>query len=277
MNTNKNKLISMTEAAGWVTDGAIVALGGNVLHRSPNAFARALARRQVKNLELVKTAGAYDIDLLCAVGAVRAVSAGFIGYENEFGLCPHYRKGVESGAIEAKEHACYTVITALRAAAYGVPFMPVNGLQGSDLIAQRGFQYVTDPYNGTSVLTIPAIRPDWAIIHVQEADAYGNARILGQKFEDVLLSRAAKNVIITTEKIVDRFAFERQAGSADIPAFLVKGVVHAPHGAAPGSCAGLYEIDGKAVASFLASPSTEGIQSHLDAYATADEKRGGTR
>lgn len=271
------KMVSLEEAASWIHSGDLLALGGNVLHRSPNAFVRELARQGKKDLELVKTAGAYDIDLLCAAGAVRAVSAGFVGYENQFGLCPHYRKAVESGVVEAKEHACYTVISALRAASYGVPFMPVNGLQGSDLIAQRGFRYAIDPYTGDQVLTIPAITPDWAIIHVHEADKEGNARIHSQKFEDVLMTRAAKNVIITAERIFDRFQFERNMNQTDIPAFLVKGVVHAPRGAAPGSCPGLYEIDVRGVHEFLESAARGELHQHLESYQSKDQKRGAKR
>lgn len=272
-----HKLVSLEEAASWIRSGDILALGGNVLHRSPNAFVRELARQGKQDLEIVKTAGAYDIDLLCAAGAVRAVSAGFVGYENQFGLCPHYRKAVESGVVEAKEHACYTVITALRAASYGVPFMPVNGLQGSDLIAQRGFRYVRDPYTGEQVVTIPAIIPDWAIIHVHEADSEGNARIYGQKFEDVLMTRAAKHVIITTERIIDCFQLERNMSQTDIPAFLVKGVVHTPRGAAPGSCPGVYEIDERGVTDFLQKSSRGALDQHLENCRNNDHKRGAKR
>ena len=87
-----------------------LALGGNSLHRVPHAFVHALARRTDVRLHLVKTAGAYDIDVLCLAGLVDSVAAGFVGYESQYGLAPHYRHAVESGITAAREHACYTVI-----------------------------------------------------------------------------------------------------------------------------------------------------------------------
>src|SRR5256885_537933 len=148
----RNKVTSLRQAIALVPDNAVVALGGNTLHRAPAAAVHELIRQRKRGLELVKTAGAYDVDLLCGVGCVSAVSAGFVGYETVFGLAPMYRRAVESGAVEAREHACYTIIAGLRAASQGVPFMPLNGLQGSDLAAARGFASVRDPYTDQDVL-----------------------------------------------------------------------------------------------------------------------------
>src|SRR4051794_17354513 len=96
-----HKLIGLADAAALVQDGQTLALGGNLLHRAPNALARALARHRRRGLHLIKTAGAYDVDLLCAAECVATVSAGFIGFENEFGLAPAYRRAVEQGRVEA--------------------------------------------------------------------------------------------------------------------------------------------------------------------------------
>jgi glutaconate CoA-transferase subunit A len=109
---------------------------------------------------------------------------------------------------------------------------------GSDLIAQRPdfFQIMKSPFGNEEIVTVKALKPDWAIIHVQEADEYGNARILGSDFQDVLLSRAAKKTIITTEKIVDSETFRQEPKLTSIPYFLVEAVVVAPEGAKPGIC-----------------------------------------
>jgi glutaconate CoA-transferase subunit A len=200
----------------------------------------------------VKTAGAYDVDLLCGLGNATVVSAGFVGYETVFGLAPMYRKAVEGGTVEAREHACYTIIAGLRAASQGVPFMPLNGLQGSDLIGLRGFKTVRDPYSDQDVLVVPAIVPDVAIIHVQEADQEGNGRIVGSVFEDHLMARAARRVIITAEQIVDRAVMAAKPERTTIPGFLVEAVVHAPRGAWPTSCAGLYDYDEQTIRDLLA-------------------------
>lgn len=249
----RDKRRSMKEAVTAVRDGQTVALGGNTLHRGPSAAVHELIRQGRRGLEIVKTAGAYDVDLLCGTGVAGAVSAGFIGFETGYGLAPSYRRGVESGAVEAREHACYTVIAGLRAAIQGVPFMPVAGMTGSDVLAARGFRSVVDPYEGGSVVAAPAIIPDVAIIHVQEADVQGNARIVGTRFEDVLMARAARHVIVTAERIVDGATFESTPEVVAIPGFMVHAVVEAPHGAWPCSCAGEYDLDDRFLAEYVAA------------------------
>ena len=247
-----DKRRSLAEVVATIPDGSCLALGGNTLHRAPAAAVHELIRQRKRGLHLVKTAGAYDVDLLCGVGSATVVSAGFVGYETVFGLAPMYRRAVEDGAVEAREHACYTIIAGLRAASQGVPFMPLNGLQGSDLIGLRGFKTVRDPYSEQDVLVVPAIVPDVALIHVQEADQDGNARIEGSQFEDALMAKAARRVIITAERIVDRDEIASVPGRTSIPGFLVEAVVEAPRGAWPTSCAGLYEYDGALIGEMLA-------------------------
>lgn len=266
-----SKLVSLPEAASLIGDGQMIALGGNSLSRSPSAFARELARQGRRGLRLIKTAGAYDIDLLCAAGAAAEVQSGYIGYENVFGMAPSYRHGVESGAVRAVEHACYSVIAGLRASSYGLPSQPVSGFDGSDTPALSGFLETEDPYTGKKVLMIPRIRPDWGVVHVQHADAEGNARIDGGPFEDVLISRASEGLIITAERIVETEFFRKKPERTNFPAFMTRAVVHAPGGAAPASCYPLYDMDEGAVAAFLdAAKSPETLRAHLDEWRERD-------
>jgi glutaconate CoA-transferase subunit A len=269
-----SKLMSLTQAVNIIHDKDTVGIGGNVLHRSPMALVREIARQGRKNLHLVKTAGAMDVDLLCLAGCVDSVDAGFISYETEYSLAGHYRKAVQNGIVKGNEHACYTVISALRAASAGIPFMPVKGLQISDLIdANDYFKRIQDPFSGELVTVVKAIVPDVAIIHVQEADKNGNARIIGPKFEDVLFSRAAKKVIITAETIVPetRFAFSKE--KADIPHFLVEAVVHAPQGAMPCSCPSKYDIDRSNLDEFKSLKDKDGLYGYLEKCETVDYKK----
>ena len=246
-----DKRTTMAEAIATVPDGSRVALGGNTLHRGPGAAVHEIVRQGKKDLEIVKTAGAYDVDLLCAAGCVAAVSAGFVGYETPFGMAPAYRNAVESGVVDAREHACATVIAGLRAAIQGVPFMPVAGLHGSDLPAARGFQALADPYTGVNVYVVPALTPDIALIHVQEADAAGNGRIVGTRFEDVLMAQAARRVVLTAERIVDGTSFLDIPETVAIPSFLVNAVVAAPGGAWPFSCTPDYGYDAEYLAAWV--------------------------
>ncbi len=267
------KLVSLPEAARLVEDGQMIALGGNSLTRTPAAFVRELARLERRDLRLIKTAGAYDVDLLCAAGVAAEVQSGYIGFENLFGLAQSYRRGVESGGVRAVEHACYTVIAGLRAAAYGLPSQPVAGLQGSDVPGLADFRQAEDPYTGERVYMIPRIRPDWAVLHVQHADTEGNARIDGGTFEDVLMSRAAAGVILTAERIVETGFFEEKPERTNLPAFMVRAVVHAPGGAAPGSCFPLYDADEGAVGAYLrAAADPERLRAHLAEWEERDHQ-----
>ena len=237
----QSKLTTLPEAIAHIPNGARVALGGTTIHRAPGAAIHEIVRQGKRELDLVKAGGSYDIDLLCAAGCAASVAAGYVGYESVLGLAPNYRAAVECGAVTALEHACYTVISGLRATIQGVPFMPVAGLLGSDLLAARDFRLVADPYTGEEVVAIAAIRPDVAIIHVQEADDLGNARIEGSLFEDILMIQAADHVIVTAERIVDGEAFA--ADPANVSSLYVDTVVEAPRGAWPFGCAGEYDPD----------------------------------
>lgn len=116
--------------------------------------------------------------------------------------------------------------------------MPVAGMWGSDLVKIRPdfYSIMKSPFDGTEVVCVKALAPDYAIIHVQEADVYGNARILGPSYQDELMARAAKKVIITTERIVGTYRMKEEPKLTAIPHMLVEAVVELPGGAKPGIC-----------------------------------------
>ena len=99
------KLVSLGEAAELVKDGQSVAFGGSLLHRSPSALTRELARQGRRGLTFVKPSAAYDVDLLCAAGCIETVYAGIVVMEGGFGLAPSYRRAVERGEVKLVEHA----------------------------------------------------------------------------------------------------------------------------------------------------------------------------
>ena len=169
-----------------------------------------------------------------------------------------YRRAVESGAVEAREHACYTIIAGLRAASQGVPFMPLNGPSGlgSDRRCAAS-PSVRDPYSGQDVMVVPAIVPDVALIHVQEADVDGNARIWGSVFEDTLMARAREAGDPHGRADRGRAEFAAEPERTDVPGFLVEAVVEAPRGAWPTSCAGLYQYDEAFLAGWWRRPADD--------------------
>ncbi len=267
------KIMKIEDAIKLIHDGDILGIGGNVLNRAPMALVREIVRQGVSGLKIVKTAGAMDVDLLCFADAVYSVDAGFISYESEYSLAQHYRKAVQSGKVKGNEHACYTVISALRAAETGVPFMPVKGLMISDLIDVNDyFTRILDPFTGESVTVVKAIVPDVVIIHAQEADQHGNARIDGPVYEDLLFSKAGRKVIVSCETIVpdSKFAFSKE--KANIPHYLVDAVVHIPKGASPASCSGKYEIDRKSLDAFKALTNLTELEGYLKSYETNDRR-----
>lgn len=256
-----SKVCSIKEAAALVSDGDRLALGGNLLQRVPGAFVRELARGGKRGLKVMKTAANYDIDLLCLTGCVDEVIAGFVSFEAEFGLAPNFRRSVKERKVTYNENSCYTVIASMRAAAFGVPFMPVAELGESHIT--KKFKRTENPYGEGSVLTIPAIYPDWAVLHVQESDEDGNAVIYGPVFEDIIMSRAARRIILTCERVVanDELAIDL----AVIPAFKVDAVVELPGGASPGSCRPYYGYSPEKVSEYLALKTPEDLAEYLDA------------
>src|SRR5438309_3151263 len=126
------KICTLVEAAQKVGDGQMITFGGTLLQRVPCAFVRELARQGRTGLEFVKPSPAYDIDLLAAAGCLSRAQCGIVTFERPFGMAPNFRRAVESGRLTLTEHACITVMSGMRAASYGLPFLPVLGLTGSD-------------------------------------------------------------------------------------------------------------------------------------------------
>ena len=259
-----SKVAPLAELAALVPDGASVALGGSFLHRGPFAFVRELIRQRRSGLEIVKQSPGYDLDILCRAGSVARVRAGIVAMEGHLGLAPAYRRAVERQEIELEEHACMTLTAGLRAAAYGLPFQPVGGVHGSDLPALNRWATVADPYgSGEHVWVIPAIRPDIAVIHVNEANEQGDARVYGTSHWDRILSRAAGRVFVVAESLAPIASFRERPELTLIPGFMVEAVAVVPRGAWPGSCWPLYEVDYPAVETYMQS---EGLpEAHLAA------------
>jgi glutaconate CoA-transferase subunit A len=151
------------------------------------------------------------------------------------------RQHVESGQVRYAEWSHLGLGLRYRAGAMGVPFLPSLTMLGSDLMRTSQAKTMQDPFTGETVCLIPALFPDVALLHVHRADRFGNCQIDGYTHMDADIARAATTVLVTAEEIVDEEVFRRQPDRTVIPGFVVDAVVHAPLGAFPGECYGLYE------------------------------------
>ncbi|MDO8301307.1 CoA transferase subunit A [Lacisediminimonas sp.] len=260
-----DKQLTLKALVARIPDGASLALGGSFLHRGPFAVVRELIRQKKTGLEIIKQSPGYDIDILCRAGAVRKVRAGIVAMEGNFGLAPWYRKAIEKGEAQLEEHACASLTAGLRAAAFGVPFQPCGGLHGSDLPALNGWKCLDDPYGqGDPVYVIPAITPDFAVIHASAIDQLGNVWVAGTSHWDRIMSRAAKSVLVLAEELVDTEKFKASPEATLVPHFMVEAFTIMPGGAWPGSAWPRYKIDYPAVESYLL-PGDEALENHMAA------------
>jgi glutaconate CoA-transferase subunit A len=161
------------------------------------------------------------------------------------------RKYFESGEVECTEWTNAAMTWRLKAAAMGVSFIPVRDMLGSDTAIYSGAKEITCPFTGKKYLAVPALFPDVAIIHVHEADIYGNSEIKGILVSDVELARASKRVIITCERLVPTEAFRNNPQKTTIPYYLVDAVMEVPYGSYPGNMPYEYYSDEEHLAEWL--------------------------
>ncbi len=260
-----DKCIPLQEMVSRIPNGASLALGGSFLHRGPFAFVRELIRQNKQDLEIIKQSPGYDIDILCRTGVATRARAGIVAMEGNFGLAQYYRKAIEQGRLKLEEHACATLTAGLRAAAFGIPFQPCGGIEGSELAQLNNWAKIPDPYgSGKDVWVIPAIQPDYAVIHANEVDRKGNVRVLGTYHWDRIMSRSAKSVLVVAENLVDDAVLTDNPETTLIPYFMVEAFSIVKNGAWPGSCWPDYEIDYPAVQTYQ-NRDDESLQAHMNA------------
>lgn len=254
--TRTTKLMTLDEAVAHVRPGSSLAFGGAVHANRPAAFVRALIRSGTGDLVLNPSPGSgWDVDLLIGCGRVRKTVLPMVTLADH-GLAPSFRGAAESGEIETKYIDTMSMIAAYLAGAYGHPFHLIRGLEGTDIVEDPEIYDVLVDSEGNRHRAVRALTPDVAVLHVEEADEFGNVRHKRGRVLDVMLARAARTVIVQAETIVPNAEVRKDPGRTTIPAHQVTGVVHTPFGAHPTACAE-YQTDDE----------------HLRAYARAAEAR----
>jgi glutaconate CoA-transferase subunit A len=266
----REKVVSLEEAAAFVTDGATVAIGGSTLSRTPMAMIWQLIRARKKNLSCSRCIISTDGDLLFGSGAANHIMSSWFAQGILWGLSRVMRHYVEKNLARYDEWSHMGMGMRYRAGGMGVPFLPMRSMLGSDVARVRPeVKEIDCPFTGEKLLLIPALNPDFALIHVQRCDAYGNAQIDGLQFMDIDLALAANRVILTTERIVSNDQIRRAPDRTKIPFLCVEAVVEVPYGSMPHECYGLYEpamnhLD--AYVDQVNSDPVEGMRRYLDTY-----------
>lgn len=238
-----SKLCSLKEAvAEFVKDGDLVYAAG-FTHLIPFAAGHEIIRQKRRNLTLARATPDLIYDQMIAAGCAKKVIFSYLGNPG-VGSLRIVRAAIESGELEWEEYSHYSMITRLTAGASGLPFMPMNLTAAPDLEkVNSNFKRVVDPFTGNEVMVVPPLNPDIAIVHVQRADAEGNAQIWGILGEQKEAAFAAKKVILTAEEIVDEAVIRSDPNRTLIPSLIVDAVCHVPYCAHPSYTQGYYDRD----------------------------------
>jgi acyl CoA:acetate/3-ketoacid CoA transferase alpha subunit len=181
--------------------------------------------------------------MLLAASLVKAIDLTYIGLE-VYGLSNCLRREVESGRVEkVVEWSNAGIAWRFKAAAMGVPFIPVRSMLGTDTLKHSAAKVIEDPFTGLPIALLPALILDVGLIHVHRADACGNAQIEGISGFAAEMARASKRLIISTEEIVDTEVIRRRPDRTIIPYYLVDAVVEARYGSHPGEMCYRYARD----------------------------------
>ena len=268
--------LKVKELADRVADGALLAIPpDNSL--TPAALARALVRRGARGLRLLGVpVSGYASDLLIGAGCVASIqtSAASLG---ETGLAPRFARALAAGSLQVIDATCPAIHTMLQAAEKGVPFMPLRGVLGSDLIAHRPDWLVIDnPFAaGDPILLVPALSPDIGAFHALCADDDGNVYV-GRRRELATIAHASKRTLVTVERrFPGNLLLDERMAAGTISGVYIDAVAMAPRGAWPSGLLDEYGADAAHMAEYARlARNDEGFAAYLARYVTEAEAVG---
>jgi glutaconate CoA-transferase subunit A len=264
---------SLDQALAPITDGCMLAVPRES-SGVPMAATRALIRRGVRDLHLVTLpTSSLQADLLIGAGCLATLETSAVSL-GEFGPAPRFTAAILAGSIRMLDATCPALHAQFQAAEKGVPFMPLRGLLGSDVLARRvDWKVVDNPFgrdssgNADPIVLLPALKPDVALFHAPFADRDGNV-FIGTQRELVVMAHAAKTTVVTVEKLHDGDLLRDPVLAAGtLPGFYVEAVALAPRGAWPLPLPDHYPTDGAHMAEYARFAATpEGFAQYLDRY-----------
>ena len=274
-----NKLIHLDAAVRrYARDGMQYASGAALpVGSDAIVFGRELLRQRRRQLHAIFHCNTQQLNLLAAAGAVAVAECGFTGLEG-FGFANGLRRAVEDGTMLLEDYSNLSLPLRLLGGAFNWPFVPTTSNIGSDLQhlsvlasgeypTRRKIPEVVDPFSGRVVGALSPLRPDLAAIHVTLADVEGNAIMLGTEWSRFELSRAAQQVVLLADHIVDGACIRQYPNLVRIPGLLVEAVVYWPFTAWPQASCGVHDSDDahmKAMNEALAT--AEGTARYLDEF-----------
>jgi glutaconate CoA-transferase subunit A len=240
-----DKRMSEDDVVARLRSGMTIGIGGWGSRRKPMSLVRAILRSDLRDLTIVSYGGP-DVGLLCAAGKVRRLVYGFVSLDS-IPLEPHFQAARQAAAIEVTEYDEGMLQWALYAATCRLPFLPCRAGLGSDVMrVNPQLRTVRSPYDDAAeLLAVPALPLDAALVHLNRADAFGNAQFLGDDlYFDDLFCTAAERAYVSCERIVPTAALaDGGTQTLRVHRWMVSGVVEAPNGAHFTSCAPDYERD----------------------------------
>lgn len=267
------KVMTAGQAAGLIGDGDIVGLQGGPTQCAPMVIVREIIRGGRRDLHAVTLSGGIAMDWLATAGCLSACTFAAVTMEH-FGLCRGFRRQVEAGALAVEELSETALFARLGAAARGLPFLPVRGLIGTDLltVGNQALKVIDDPFGGRPVVVCQALPLDVAILHAHRADRDGNVGVnpIPRYPTMTVMPRAARRVIVTVERIVPTSELRAAPDRTILPGFAVNAVVEVPYGAHPTSLFPVYDYDAGFMAAWVdAAASDATARAFLDAHVQA--------
>lgn len=264
----KSKEISLEEAGKIIAGKKTLSLAGSQVVNSPMALIREAIRAGVTGLTVIPAIDAsMAIDMMIAAGVIDTIIVSYIGFET-LGLAPAFRHAAENKTINIIEADEPFIVHGTRAAAAGLPFIPIRRVYEATDMPKYNAQLKTtiDPYTGETVTTIPPLKSDVCILHAQEVDPYGNAQLWAGNQQELDKAKAADTVIISAERIVSVDKSRLDPRKVTIPGYLVDHVVHAPFGAHPTMSQGFYVDDAAHMKSYADAVRKGRANEYLDTY-----------
>jgi glutaconate CoA-transferase subunit A len=263
-----DKTMTVHEAVRrFVSDGDYVAVGGFGTNRIPTALLHEIVRQGKKDLGLSGHTATHDFQILAAAGVINRVDVAYVVGLEARGLSRAARRLFEEARVEVAEWTNATLAWRYKAAVMGVPFIPARTMLGTDTFRKSAAKTITCPYTGMKLVALPALIPDVALIHVHRSDKFGNAQIDGITVADFDVARAAKKVILTSERLVPTDVIRQDPSRTAIAHFCVDAVCEVRYGSYPGNMPYEYFSDEEHLREWLAADSKpETLKPFLDRY-----------